>query len=200
MTDFDESSPQGGTTPPPKERRTYSNVSQFPHLAGMDRKQIREVLRRALRSNPGQMRLLNARGCLWLIGLLIGPIVLLRFTRIGPVLAVLFVTGLGIVFLRLTNVLWANRMLFRITREEIEKAKLPATAVFPGPLEPAESNNPYQSPVCEVEPPPYRPLWKRFVIGLLDKLLLALLAMVGGVLFAGLIIAVGVLIRWLQKQ
>jgi len=102
----------------------YSHARQFPHLTGMADPEIKLLVRGAMADQARYRRLWRMRNLAMLVGMLSGGVALIRVLKLDPGLAMMIVGGLGTLFLLGWNFIWVNTVLFRVTRQAMDRFTL----------------------------------------------------------------------------
>ena len=107
----------------------YLHARQFPHLAAMQDSEIRAIARRAMTRHPNLIRVMKIRNRVVRLGMLVAVTTIAAFsepTFSGDSLktfgvALMIVGAVFTAFLLVWNLVWINTVIFRITREEVER-------------------------------------------------------------------------------
>lgn len=105
----------------------YTHARQFPHLMGMDDARIREVVDRGMGRRPVLVRIHRLRNAAVIFGMILTIILLARYSSLKIGLIFTIVGGIGTVFVLCWNLVWVNTVLFRVTRDEVDR---PASRAF----------------------------------------------------------------------
>ncbi len=97
----------------------YTHARQFPHLAGMDDRQIREVAREAMAKRPLYQLMMRLRNVVVLASMGVAVLVLVWFAEYSLGSALLMVGAIGTAATLIWNLVSVNTVLFRITYEEL---------------------------------------------------------------------------------
>lgn len=100
----------------------YIHVRQFPHLAGMDDARIRELVVRGMGRRPGLVRIHRLRGAAIMIGMVVAAALLSRYSPRGLGLIFVLVGGAATALVLCWNLAWVNMVLYRVTRDEVERS------------------------------------------------------------------------------
>ena len=100
----------------------YTHARQFPHLAGMSDQEIRDLARRGMSRRPRLVTIMRLRNAIILLGMAIAAALLARYTSYQLGTIFILVGGVSTCVLLLWNVVWVNTVLYRVTRDEIERA------------------------------------------------------------------------------
>jgi hypothetical protein len=108
----------------------YTHARQFPHLAGMADADIRELARRAMGRRPDLARIMRLRNVAVVGGMVAAAALLGRgggpgvggaMQRVGG--AMMVAGACATAALLLWNLVWVNTVLFRLTRDEVERRR-----------------------------------------------------------------------------
>jgi hypothetical protein len=94
----------------------YTNCRQFPHLQGLSDDEIRQRVRRALVDQPHLLRVMRYRNRLLIVAMALGAYLLYDPQRSNLGFTLMVIGGTAFMFILLWNVVWLNRILFRITQ------------------------------------------------------------------------------------
>ena len=107
----------------------YLHARQFPHLAGMQDSEIRTIARRAMSRHPNLIRIMRFRNLAVLVGMFLAIAIIAGSTgdaftgdslvRVG--FSLMIVGAVFTLLLLVWNLVWVNTVIFRITREEVER-------------------------------------------------------------------------------
>jgi len=85
----------------------------------MGDEQIRALTRQAMAKRPNYARVMRARNAAVILGMLLGPMILIQIANLRLGTALVIAGAVGTLVLLLWNMIWVNTVLFRITREEV---------------------------------------------------------------------------------
>lgn len=98
----------------------YLHARRFPHLSGIDDDRIRDLLRRGLVKRPGLVRLMQIRNRAGFVLMVLAAMALDEWVTEDLGLALMIAGSSATVLLLAWNLVWVNRVVFPITKEELE--------------------------------------------------------------------------------
>ena len=108
----------------------YTHARQFPHLVGMADADIRELARRAMARRPDLVRVVRLRNAVVFVCMVAAAAMLGRGggPGVGKAMqaagrAMMIAGAVATVTLLLWNLVWVNTVLFRLTRDEVERSR-----------------------------------------------------------------------------
>lgn len=101
----------------------YTHARQFPHFTGMSDVEIRTIARRAMANHPGLIRVMRFRNLGTMLAMIVATAVLTLWAALDMGIALMIVGGVATLLVLAWNVIWINTVMFRITREELERGQ-----------------------------------------------------------------------------
>jgi hypothetical protein len=99
----------------------YTHARQFPHLAGLDDVRVREIAARGMSRRPDLVRIHRLRSVALMTGMIAAMALLSYFSSLKLGLILMLVGGIATAFLLCWNLVWVNTVLYRVTRDEIQR-------------------------------------------------------------------------------
>jgi hypothetical protein len=99
-----------------RPKTMYTHCRQFPHLQGLPDAEIRQRVSKALVERPHLLRVMRYRNRLQIVAMALGAYLLYDPQRSNLGFTLMLIGGIAFIFILLWNVVWLNRILFRITQ------------------------------------------------------------------------------------
>lgn len=101
----------------------YTHARQFPHLNGLSDHEIRKLAHSAMIRHPNLIRMMRFRNAALYLSMIVAAALLGRYSNMGLGIVLVSVGLAATAFVLLWNLIWLNFVLFRITRDEVERGR-----------------------------------------------------------------------------